>query len=94
MPTHEELVLGVVNLEKRVAKLDEWAATVKHHGDQIDGLLGDIERNRKLVARVEALEKDAAATVRNRCACAASRAPRAARGVLVKLEKALAKGGA
>jgi hypothetical protein len=61
-----------VNLEKRVAKLDEWAATVKHHGDQIDGLLGDIERNRKLVARVEALEtwnEDAAATVRNVLQC-------------------------
>jgi len=37
--------------------INAWIATTKHHGDQIDGLLGDIERNRKLVARIEALDK-------------------------------------
>jgi len=36
--------------------VNAWIATTKHHGDQIDMLLGDIERNRKLVARVEELE--------------------------------------
>lgn len=44
-------------LDTELRNVADWVATIKHHGDQIDGLLGDVERNRKLVARIEALEE-------------------------------------